>query len=101
MNENAVITSDVSVYRALADKMSVLLISSGNISLADTDEGMIGGSSFLIDKNKLAFCGNIELHPDYIRIKEFLESQNTEYICLTQDRLVDIGTAVILKCTKI
>ncbi len=100
VSENSVITSDLTVYNALKDKIDVLKISAGNIRLADTYDGMIGGASFLIDKSTLAFCGNIEAHPDFLKIKNFLLKHNVEYICLTKDTLVDIGTAVVLKSIK-
>lgn len=96
VSQNAVITSDISVYRSLKDKIDVLLISKGNITLGETDDGMIGGAAFMIDKQKIAFCGDISLHPDYIEIEAFLRKHNVSYISLVKGKLQDIGTAVIL-----
>lgn len=97
VNEKAVITSDISVYKALKEKIDVLLISEGNIKLSNLDSGMIGGASFLIGKRCLAFCGDVSGHPDYILIENFLKKHQMKHICLTNEPLLDIGTAIALE----
>ena len=97
VSENAVITSDPSIYSALEGRVDVLKISKGHIRLADTCDGMIGGASFMIDKDLLTFCGDIKAHPDFESIGKFLEKHGVDYICLTNKKLQDIGTAVVLK----
>ena len=97
VSENAVITSDPAVFSALSGRVDVLKIEKGHIRLADTYDGMIGGASFMIDKNLLAFCGDIKAHPDFENIKNFLSKHSVNYVCLTGEILQDVGTAVLLK----
>lgn len=97
VSKNAVITSDPSIFAALEGRMDVLKIEKGYIRLADTYDGMIGGASFMIDKNLLAFCGNVKAHPDFEIIEKFLKKHSVDYICLTDEMLTDVGTAVVLE----
>lgn len=97
VSENAVITSDPSIYSALSGRVDVLKITSGHIRLADTYDGMIGGASLMLDENLIAFCGNIKAHPDFENIEKFLKKHGVNYICLSDEMLEDVGTAVVLK----
>lgn len=97
VSENAAITSDPAIISALEGRVDVLKITKGHIRLADTYDGMIGGASLMIDKNLLAFCGDITLHPDFKKIEKFLEKHGVKYICLTCEPLIDVGSAILLK----
>ena len=97
VSDSAAITSDPAIYLALKDKIDLLKISAGHIRLADTYDGMIGGCSFMIGERLLAFCGDIEKHPDFNEMQKFLQKHAVKYICLTKDELIDIGTAIPLK----
>lgn len=101
VSDRAVITSDKSVYNALCDKIDVLLVSSGSIRLKDSFDGMIGGSAFLLNKNTLAFCGDITRHSDYISIKSFLEKHNVRPVCLTKNALTDVGGIIPLETAEL
>ena len=93
VDENSVITSDISVYKACIQyKIDVLLIKCGHIDLKGYDYGFIGGCSGLTDKNTLAFTGDIKKHPDYEDIKKFCGSKNVEIISLSQKKLYDYGS---------
>ena len=93
VGENAVITSDASIYsRAVQNKIDVLLIEKGHINLDGYDYGFIGGCSGLINKNRLVFTGNIELHPHYLDIKNFCEGRGVEVISLSNKKLYDYGS---------
>ena len=93
VDENSIITSDISIYKKAAqNKINVLLIEKGHINLDGYDYGFIGGCSGLINKNKLAFTGNIELHPNYIDIKKFCEGRGVEIISLSYKKLRDYGS---------
>lgn len=94
VNENSIITSDSSIYKACKNKIDVLLISSGYIDLPGTDYGFIGGASFKYNKNTLMFTGNIKLHPDYEKIKSFALNHSVNIESLTNDRLFDIGSII-------
>lgn len=94
VNENAIITSDKSIYKSCRNEMDVLLIRQGYIKLAGTDYGFIGGSSFKYNRNTLVFTGNIELHPDYESIKSFAQNHNAELFSLTENTIIDIGSII-------
>lgn len=94
VNENAIITSDKSIYKSCRNEIDVLLIKQGHIKLTGTDYGFIGGSSFKVNKNTLAFTGNIKLHPDYNSIKSFAQNHNVDLLSLTENIMIDIGSII-------
>lgn len=96
INNNTVITSDLSIEKALKnDEVEVLLISSGNIVLDGYNYGFIGGAGGKIDENTVAFFGNIQNHPDYILIEEFCKKHNVTIKVICKDMpLTDIGGIV-------
>lgn len=96
LNEKSVITSDLSIEKALKkDGVEVLLISSGNIILDGYDYGFIGGASGKIDENTVVFLGNVTNHPDYRRIEIFCENHNISIKIICKDMpLTDIGGIV-------
>lgn len=87
-----IITSDMGIYKKLKDKK--LLIRPGFIELSGYEYGFIGGASGYGDK--LYFIGNIECHPDYKIIKNFLEENNILYESLGQGALKDYGSLIFL-----
>lgn len=93
VDENSIITSDVSIYsKASRHKIDVLLIEKGHINLDGYNYGFIGGCSGLVNSDKLAFTGNIELHPDYHNIKNFCEGRGVETVSLSHKKLYDYGS---------
>ena len=96
VNENAVITSDLSLKKALEeDGVEVLLISSGNIILDGFDYGFIGGASGKLNNNTIIFFGNVAKHPDFNKIKRFCEKYNSQIEILCKEKsLTDIGGIV-------
>lgn len=94
VNENAIITSDKSIYKSCRNEMDVLLIRQGYIELTGVDYGFIGGSSFKCNRNTLVFTGNIELHPDYESVKSFVENHNVELLSLIENTMIDIGSII-------
>lgn len=94
VSENAIITSDKSIYKSCRNEMDVLLIRQGYIELTGTDYGFIGGSSFKYNRNTLVFTGNIKLHPDYESIKSFAQNHNVELLSLTENTMIDIGSII-------
>ena len=96
LNKKAVITSDLSIEKALKkDGVEVLLISSGNIVLDGYNYGFIGGASGKIDDNTVLFFGDIETHPDFDTINNFCIKHNIliKIICKNMP-LTDIGGIV-------
>ena len=94
--DDAVITSDTSIFRAVQGKIDCLKIQEGYISLCEKYGGFIGGSSFLADKSTLAFTGDVTAHPDYINIKSFCRNHNVDIISLSGSPLYDVGGVVII-----
>ncbi len=100
ISESAAITSDPSVYRALKDKIDVLKIGVGNIRLYENNDGMIGGATFMLDSETLAFCGDATKHPDYIEIENFLKKHDISPFFLTKHPLSDVGSVIPLETAK-
>ena len=73
----------------------VLLIQPGHIDLPGYDYGFIGGASFVYE-NKVIFFGNIEGHPDYTEIRDFIDEAGYEMIYEKNTQLTDLGGAVVL-----
>lgn len=96
LNKKAVITSDLSIEKALKkDGVEVLLISAANIVLDGYNYGFIGGASGKIDDNTVVFFGNVEMHPDFDKINNFCIKHNIsiKIICKNMP-LTDIGGMV-------
>lgn len=97
VNDNAIITSDNSISTASKKSgIDCLKISEGYIYLCEKYSGFIGGACFMIDKNTLAFTGDISCHPDYISIKTFCANYGINLLSLTNDILCDVGGIVPL-----
>lgn len=97
INDNAAITADKSIEKALKNNgAEVLLIEPGHIELEGFNYGFIGGASFC-DNNKVFFFGNIKSHPDYDKIKQFCDKNKLNIEVLREDMpLTDIGGAVVI-----
>ncbi len=92
VSDNAAITADTSLYKKMTERgIDVLLISQGNITLKGYDCGFIGGCSGRFD-DKIYFSGNIELHPDYDRIKDFCRNHGKIAVSLSTEPLFDGGS---------
>ena len=90
------ITADQGMARVLSDNgFKLLTIEPGHISLPPHEYGFIGGASLVYD-NKVCFFGNIDLHPDGKRIREFITEGGYEIVSLSTDPLVDFGGGIIL-----
>ena len=98
VTENAVITEDEGIYKALkAFGADTLLISKGDIYLSDNHYGFFGGSTGKIDKSTLAVTGSLSTHSDGEKIRDFCKKHGVEILELTQDRIIDVGGILPLK----
>ena len=97
INDNAAITADKSIEKALiSNGAEVLLISPGHIRLKGFDYGFIGGASFT-DDGTIYFFGDVKKHPDYEKIRVFCSKYNSNIEILCSDEpLTDIGGAVLI-----
>lgn len=96
-DENSIITAD----KAIADKakdagMDVLLINDGIVSLDGFDYGFIGGATFKLSKFKMAFTGTIDSSSENNAVEKFLNERGIEAVYLTQNKLFDIGSAILI-----
>ena len=97
VDNNSIITSDEGIYKEVIKYgIDCLLIEKGHIDLFELNYGFIGGCSFLLSHNELAFIGNIKKHPDYDKILNFVESKNKKLISLSNDKLIDLGSVIQL-----
>ncbi len=92
------ITSDEGVINSMSAQEDIkkLKISQGNVLLSGFDYGFFGGASFMIGPKTLAVNGDITTHPDGDAIAAFCASQNIDVLSLSPNKLMDIGSAVII-----
>lgn len=97
VDENSVITSDKGIAAAARDHgMDVLEIVPGFIELNGYDYGFIGGASFKLSANEMAFTGRLDAHPDYYNIISFLADRDITPVYLTPDPAFDVGSILPL-----
>ena len=95
VDDHSIITADPGVSRAAKNAgMDVLDIHPGHIVLDGFDQGFIGGSSFKISDDTIAFTGTLDEHPDRERILCFLAEHGQGAVFLTEEPVFDIGGAI-------
>lgn len=93
VNDHAIITSDVSIAKALSiEKIDVLLIPPGDILLPGLNYGFIGGASGLIEDNVLAFYGHLDHYLYGTEVLKFLNKHMVEPVFLRNGKLIDRGS---------
>ena len=97
VDESSIITSDRGIATAVSDKdIDVLLIAPGYIELEGFDYGFIGGASFKLSADSMAFTVRLDAHPDYHNIISFLTDRGIRPVFLTSGTAFDIGSALPL-----
>ena len=97
VDEGSFITEDKGMYKALtANGFDVLYIEPGEVKLKGYDHGFIGGASGKLDKNILAFTGDITKHSAYNKISEFVNARGIECISLSDEPLYDYGSIIAI-----
>jgi len=95
VNENAIISSDAGICsRAVEAGISVLKISPGYVELSGYNYGFIGGATFKITENIIAFTGHLDNHPDKDAILNFISLHNVDPVYITNLPAFDIGSAI-------
>lgn len=93
VNDNSIITSDTNIAKHLtSNNFNVLLIPPGDIILEGLDYGFIGGCSGLIEKNVLAFYGNLSYYKYGKEVLNFLKENKVEPLYLRNGKLIDRGS---------
>ena len=96
VGNNGVITSDRSIAKSLEmTDIDLLLIEDGHTALDGYGCGFIGGTSG-DDGENIYFCGNLELHPEADKIKEFCLAHGRQPISLSNAPLYDYGTLMFI-----
>lgn len=97
INDNALITDDESIYVSCkSNGIDCICVDKGSVQLSGHSYGFIGGGCGMIDRNTLAFCGELEKHSEYKKIKQFLMKYEINYINLIDGDLIDIGGIIPL-----
>ncbi len=93
VDENSIITYDKGIVKACSafPELDVLLVSPGFVRLDGYDTGFIGGTSGRIG-SEIIFNGDLSAHPDFHRIKDFIESKGLTCKWFTEYPLTDIGS---------
>lgn len=92
VDDTSIITADNGIALAAGKEgLSVLHISPGNIELPGANYGFIGGASGKLNKNLLAFAGDINTHPQGEEIIEFCKDRGVQVLSLHNGPLQDIG----------
>lgn len=93
---NTIITDDISIYNAVLHYSNIksLLVEKGSVHINKYDYGFIGGCCGLIDKDLLLFNGDLSIHTDFDKIKEFLYDNGVNYIDIKGKPLTDIGSII-------
>ena len=95
VDECSLITADRGIAAAAsAAGISVLRISPGFVRLDGFPYGFLGGASFKLGKDVMAFTGRLDAHPDRGRIMDFLKERQIRPLYLTDEEIFDIGTAI-------
>ena len=96
IDENAAITSDMGL--AVSPKkynIDLLLISEGHVNLTGFSYGFLGGASGRVG-DEIISNGNLAVHPDFERIKEFIHQRGLQVTYFEEYPLEDIGSIIQL-----
>lgn len=97
VSDEAIITADNGISTAASKNgLDVMKITPGHILLEGYDYGFIGGATFPLNENTLAFTGTLDHHPDRTEILAFLQKHGKKPVFLTHNPIFDIGGAVAL-----
>lgn len=92
VSDNAIITSDPSVFSAAHEAgIDALKISEGHVRLDGYGTGFIGGATGLTDTAVL-FTGDLSTHPDAEKIEAFCARHGKRAVSLSDAPLYDYGT---------
>lgn len=96
IKNNAIITSDNSIYQALkSEPIDVLLLPAGDILLPGLNYGFIGGTCGRID-DKIVFYGTLEKYKYGDLVLDFLKKHQMTPFYLSDNPLIDRGSILFL-----
>lgn len=94
VDERSLITADRGIIKALEKypEIAVLEISEGSVLLPGFEYGFLGGTMGRVG-NEILFNGDVTEHPDYEKIKKFIENRGLKMKCFG-GKLRDIGSII-------
>lgn len=95
IDDRQLITADQGIYQATKDYLDVLLVQPGFVALSGFDSGFLGGASGVID-DTVIFHGDLSQHPDFLKIKDFIEGAGKDLLYFSDLPLTDIGSVLVL-----
>ncbi|MHB1393816.1 MAG: DUF6873 family GME fold protein [Clostridia bacterium] len=101
VDARTIITSDLKLSR-IVEKYGIesLLIKPGGIELKNLNYGFIGGASGLLSEKHIAFTGSLEVLEDRSKVNGFLNNKGFEVTILCEEKPVDYGSIIPLKCQQ-
>ncbi len=94
VDHKSIITSDQGIAARLKEsEIDVLLIRQGHVVLKGFPYGFLGGASGRMGST-IVFNGNLEQHPDFNMIRDFIKSRSIDIIYFKQYPLEDIGSII-------
>lgn len=97
ITKNAIITSDVGIYKTLLKHgFDILLLPPGDIVLNGLNYGFIGGTGGLINEGTIAFFGSLDHYKYGNEVKSFLEKHKVKPIYLSDNKLNDRGSLFVI-----
>ena len=95
VDESTIITADACIAQiAEGVGIDVLLVDEKITALDGFEHGFIGGASFKINRNEMAFTGVINDAAQKLLIESFLNERGISAVYLTEHTLFDIGSAI-------
>ncbi len=90
---DALISADTTIIEAGKKAgLSVLSVCPGYVSLPGYDYGFLGGASGILGRDTVAFFGDLSLHPDGEKIRNFITENGFFTKEVIGQSLTDIGT---------
>ncbi len=97
LNENAIITDDISIHKLCEkNRLDSTIVSKGSVVLNGYNYGFIGGCTGKIDNDKLLFNGDINYHSDCNTILDTLNRLKISPVIIENQPLTDIGSLIPL-----
>lgn len=97
VSNNAVMTSDLGIARALSkEAIDVLLLPPGDILLPELNYGFIGGCCGLLEEGLIAFYGDLINYYFKDDVYKFLKKHKVEPLFLSKGKLIDRGSILTL-----
>lgn len=93
--KDSILTADYGLYKALKDKLDILLLEPEEIELDGFDRGFLGGCCGMVDENTIIFNGKVQNPKSYDIINRQCDKENIKLIYPDCD-LLDTGSLMML-----